>query len=618
MAAAAVDALALDLRLQPATGLGPFTLGIPLWHTLDYLRSNPAHFPNVHLVLPSPSSPDSTSILLSILPHLHLVFSPLSQRLQLITFNLAPHPSALDPAYRPVRIAYTRSLVFDSTPLLHSPASQHRMHSQHPAAGQGQQGQGQQQQQQQQANTLLTRTSIHQTFGPTYPPRRIPQQDEFIVSYPGLAFTFPVSPPSAESTTTTTSTPDSLDKHTPASAFHIFAGHDLLQPAHVLLPPATSHMLPNYAAASGTPTPSRLASASGLQAGSSPAGGPASVPPACLKAVIRPEGTSTPSSTSTNTDTPITLTLGTTTTQDVLATLGAPQRRFEKVDDRVGIHSFAASASRGGGAGGVRGDAGVGGEKVGGVVELARRRMYRANAGAGAGQAEFVPGDDTEEMYDNPIFWNYFDLGIDLLFSSPALTPSSSSSTGGGGGGGGNASGANTLSSSHAVGAGGVLLKIIVHSNIPRSALFQRYHRCPWVVVPAVSGRGAGKEEDEAEEVSYHEQIDDLAALLSPTTSQHRSAPTSTDDRIELDRASDADFVPRGRRKASSPADDQLPPSSSSAGADAKGVTPLRLDVRTWLYGFENAGGREGEAVPEGGLIAEADEAGRVCSVLIY
>ncbi|KAE8183819.1 hypothetical protein CF328_g8060, partial [Tilletia controversa] len=332
----------------------------------------------------------------------------------------------------------------------------------------------------------------------------------------------------------------------------------------------------------------------------------------------QPEGTSTPSSTSTNTDTPITLTLGTTTTQDVLATLGAPQRRFEKVDDRVGIHSFAASASRGGGAGGVRGDAGVGGEKVGGVVELARRRMYRANAGAGAGQAEFVPGDDTEEMYDNPIFWNYFDLGIDLLFSSPALTPSSSSSTGGGGGGGGNASGANTLSSSHAVGAGGVLLKIIVHSNIPRSALFQRYHRCPWVVVPAVSGRGAGKEEDEAEEVSYHEQIDDLAALLSPTTSQHRSAPTSTDDRIELDRASDADFVPRGRRKASSPADDQLPPSSSSAGADAKGVTPLRLDVRTWLYGFENAGGREGEAVPEGGLIAEADEAGRVCSVLIY
>ncbi|KAK0543047.1 hypothetical protein OC846_006547, partial [Tilletia horrida] len=44
-AAAALDALALDLRLQPGVALGSFSLGIPLWHTLDYLRSNPAPFP---------------------------------------------------------------------------------------------------------------------------------------------------------------------------------------------------------------------------------------------------------------------------------------------------------------------------------------------------------------------------------------------------------------------------------------------------------------------------------------------------------------------------------------------------------------------------------------------
>ncbi|KAK0519638.1 hypothetical protein OC834_007312, partial [Tilletia horrida] len=56
-ASAALDALALDLRLQPGVALGPFTLGIPLWHTLDYLRSNPTHFPKVQLVLPAAPPP---------------------------------------------------------------------------------------------------------------------------------------------------------------------------------------------------------------------------------------------------------------------------------------------------------------------------------------------------------------------------------------------------------------------------------------------------------------------------------------------------------------------------------------------------------------------------------
>ncbi|KAK0517711.1 hypothetical protein OC834_008001, partial [Tilletia horrida] len=53
-------ALALDLRLQPGVALGPFTLGIPLWHTLDYLRSNPTHFPKVQLVLPAAPAPATT------------------------------------------------------------------------------------------------------------------------------------------------------------------------------------------------------------------------------------------------------------------------------------------------------------------------------------------------------------------------------------------------------------------------------------------------------------------------------------------------------------------------------------------------------------------------------
>ncbi|KAE8218359.1 hypothetical protein CF319_g7752 [Tilletia indica] len=629
LAAAALDALALDLRLQPGIALGPFTLGIPLWHTLDYLRSNPAHFPKVHVVLPSSSSKSSSNkkgqsisadggeqaIVISILPHLHLIFSARSQRLQLITFNLTTSPSGRDPSYRPIRIAYTRSLVFDSTPSLDS--SSLNRHHQPPSTTT--------------TTTPLTRTTIHQTFGPTYSPRKIPDQDEYVVSYPGLAFTFPATAESSSSADTTTTAPD---KHTPASAFHIFAGHDLLKPAHVLLPPASSHMLPTYGAASGTSSSTQQTGIGPSSAGGVPTTLSANVPPACLKAVIRPghsltlhlfsHAPSQPFSLSSQTTllppTPLlqsifaesstqqyphgtrtlTLTLGTTTTQDVLATLGAPQRRFEKVDERLGIHSFAAGRGR---AEGTK-------KAEGSVVELARRRIWTGMQAGGA-VGDFVEGEDTDEMYDNPIFWNYFDLGLDLLFSSPALTPAAATA-------GGNASGANTVqpaSASANAGAGGVLLKVIVHSNVPGSALFQRYNRCPWVVVPPlVSGK----------EVSFHEHIDELATLLSshPT----RKTASASEDRIELDRASDADFIPPSARSKRLPATNTTtsdPPSSSSSKASG-GVgtgTPLRLDVRTWLYGFENGAGREegeGEDVPEGGLIAEADEAGRVCSVLIY
>ncbi|KAK0517635.1 hypothetical protein OC834_008032, partial [Tilletia horrida] len=201
----------------------------------------------------------------------------------------------------------------------------------------------------------LTHTSIHQTFGPTHPPRRLAAQDEFVVSYP---------------------------------AFHIFAGHDLLRPAHILLPPATAHMLPSY------PPPSTSASSSAARLGApaaqhGAAGGQGAVPPACLKAVVRPghsvnlhlfahpptqplalgshtayltptalvnsitsdnnpATSSSSSSSSSAADSArkrppaeyphghrtLTLVLGQTTTQDVLAELGAPQRRFGKVDER--------------------------------------------------------------------------------------------------------------------------------------------------------------------------------------------------------------------------------------------------------------------------------------------
>jgi len=222
-----------------------------------------------------------------------------------------------------------------------------------------------------------------------------------------------------------------------------------------------------------------------------------------------------------------------------------------------------------------------------------------------ADELEFEAGHVDAGYYDNPTFWNYFDLGIDLLFSTPALTPASIAS-------GSNASGANSVtrlssSTSSTGAAGGVLLKVIVHSNVPGSALFQRYNRCPWVVIPPAAGAG--------QEVSFHEPIDALSSLLG-----------AADDRIELDRATDADFLPASARTSASGRSGGRGASNASTSlGDARSKaeaasSSLKLDVRTWLHGFENRAdaAKADQEVPEGGLIAEADGAGRICSVLIY
>ncbi|KAK0543078.1 hypothetical protein OC844_007662 [Tilletia horrida] len=311
-------------------------------------------------------------------------------------------------------------------------------------------------------------------------------------------------------------------------------------------------MLPSY------PPPSTSASSSAARLGApaaqhGAAGGQGAVPPACLKAVVRPghsvnlhlfahpptqplalgshtayltptalvnsitsdnnpATSSSSSSSSSAADSArkrppaeyphghrtLTLVLGQTTTQDVLAELGAPQRRFGKVDERLGIHSFAAAASAAAAAAALSSVGGSGRRTDGNAVELARGRMWKAGAALGADGAEFEEGEAMDEVHDNPEFWNYFDLGIDLLFATPALTPAAVASSGGG-----NANGAQSVQPGlgKGAGAGGVLLKVIVHSNVPGSALFQRFHRCPWVVVPAVPsssvGSGAGKRKAE-------------------------------------------------------------------------------------------------------------------------
>ncbi|KDQ12751.1 hypothetical protein BOTBODRAFT_34211 [Botryobasidium botryosum FD-172 SS1] len=97
--------------------------------------------------------------------------------------------------------------------------------------------------------------------------------------------------------------------------------------------------------------------------------------------------------------------------------------------------------------------------------------------------------DETNEGY----FYNYFQHGIDFLLSG----------------------------TTHKV------KKIVLHSNVPGSHLFQRYKRCPWEIVPT-----EGDEDDSLNNVSFHDKIEDITSVLNPSS---RETPPS----MILDRSAD-------------------------------------------------------------------------------
>ncbi|KZV77194.1 UPF0183-domain-containing protein [Peniophora sp. CONT] len=91
-------------------------------------------------------------------------------------------------------------------------------------------------------------------------------------------------------------------------------------------------------------------------------------------------------------------------------------------------------------------------------------------------------GDDNaaEPAY----FYNYFQYGVDFLISD----------------------------STH------IVKKIILHTNVPGSPLFQRYKRCPW----QIEGKPEDDEDDSPPRVKFTDRMDTISRFLSPG-----GAPTS-------------------------------------------------------------------------------------------
>ncbi len=234
--------------------------GATLWRTIHFLRANGDAFPRVQLTFnkappdPSPASSSSAPptaaaeaansqapIILSPFEQLHLVFDAQHQRLQSITLDeLSVSPgscprarpeaqshsqshSSRDPWFRHFQLQYQGQVIYSTLP--HS--SLHAQGHQAPA---------------------LTRTAIHQLLGPTYPGRDRVRGDglrstassgsgsgsgaaaastavrEHILSYPGLAFAFPLPSSGGKSAATGAGTESCETRTIPSSTLYVFRG----------------------------------------------------------------------------------------------------------------------------------------------------------------------------------------------------------------------------------------------------------------------------------------------------------------------------------------------------------------------------------------------------------
>ncbi|CDW97242.1 hypothetical protein, partial [Sporisorium scitamineum] len=228
------------------------------------------------------------------------------------------------------------------------------------------------------------------------------------------------------------------------------------------------------------------------------------------------------------------LLLGITTPQDALCNLGQPQRIFYKEDDRMRIH------------GAPVGHAGGRGAREGGASETSNSTDDSA----------FGSGDHD----DSAFFYNYFDLGIDLLFSKDTSRMPS-------------------IAEAYDAAASGQprLEKVVCHTNVPGDALFQRYNRCPWrVATTAASDEGSAPSTNGEKGTSKSKASKSVTEAFTFKDHFDSTLSAGQDDRgMELDRGTSAEFK----------------------GSIGNGVTPA---VKSSAVGRQHGSGKDGvDSSPE-------------------
>ncbi|KIW98800.1 uncharacterized protein Z519_00463 [Cladophialophora bantiana CBS 173.52] len=401
-----------SFQIQPERGISWISLGSSIYSIITRLKASPQIYPNLQLSY-SASKPITQPVVLS-LPYngLRLRFDGPDQRLRLIEvfdFSLS-------------------SFVYKNTDLVRRAKG----------SDEANQDEGS-------PHGPTFRHVYSRLFGPTYAGEYVPPESghldgTYVLSYPGLAFTFPVKHKSWSEKVDFVSILSS-NATGPAKSMAIFLGSSWTEArSNLYTRPPTYPRSPTLVGKSVDTIPDEIEEVRLFGGGR-------------LELVRRASP-------------PMAVTLGETTPQDLVAELGPPDAIYRKNDRHISIHATGNPANR------RRPSMSPGLDPQALDTDQSSIQSYTEES-----DFEHELEDDRADSSSDECFYNYFKHGFDILISSPATRsppfPDSTISE-------------SSCSSSVQL----VATKMFLHGNVPGSFAFNRHRRSRWVIRTRGENRG--------------------------------------------------------------------------------------------------------------------------------
>ncbi|KIW20749.1 hypothetical protein PV08_01327 [Exophiala spinifera] len=402
----------LSLQIQPERGIGWITLGSSLHSVLTRLKASPQTYCNIDLSY-SAAQPIASPIILSLSYNgLRLRFDGPDQRLRLI--------EVLDFS--------AITLVYKNTDLVRRTKGVDGINPEEYPSTPG----------------PTFRHIYSRLFGPTYageylPPEQNRSTGTYVLSYPGLAFSFPIKHQSWSDKVDFVSILSS-NATSPAVSMAIFSGSSWTEArSNLYTKPPTFPRLSLLLGKSSETIADEIEEVKVLGGGK-------------VEFIRR----NTPA---------FTLTLSEATPQDLVAELGPPDAIYRKNDRRISIHATGKPSNQR-------------------LPSMSPALDPQALDTDQSSLQSYTEDSDVEPEHDeghsgasrDECFYNYFNHGFDVLISSPA--PRSRPFPG-----------SYNTETSKSPSAPLVATKLFLHGNVPGSFSFNRHRRCRWTIHTTEEGQ---------------------------------------------------------------------------------------------------------------------------------
>lgn len=395
-------------QLHPGRALGFLVLGASLHDVLTRLKAEPQRFPKLDLTY-APADPVREPVVLALPANgIRLRFDGPEQRLRLIeATDFTKNHIFLKPANDKERdLVRPPSTALDAPPADAAPGPTFR--------------------------------HIYQRFlGPTYDGEYVPDAETYVLSYPGVAFSFPMKTRDYSAAKDVVSL---LPSAAIPNSMAVFSGDSWAQARDAMwteVLPSVKAFAPLAKGKDVCPDEVSLVRIHG--------GGRLQLLRKWTSAVFW-------------------ITLGETTPQQLVAELGPPDAIYRKNDQRMYIHKLRAASNtmaRPNGADLKRHD------------DLTDTDQSSHPASDEYDSHDEAVSDDLVANVSGECFYNYFYLGFDILVSTPAAPsrpPPSQDGT------------ADAAAFQLAAPDRQVATKLILHGNVPGSYPFNRHRRCRWEI----------------------------------------------------------------------------------------------------------------------------------------